>query len=441
MSKIMEILKTLVDTVKLYLVLLKYELSFITSNSRSDIRDKEALILAPEFPPVVTGGVYRPLSWAKYSKINQWAVKIVTKFEATNHITTDAAKHLHSQIAQESSVYRHCEYPINPSWRACPTINGSILFAIGAVEKAKEIYRNSRPKVVVATGPTFDYFVAGYYLSKYFDVPLILDYRDEWTENPFDFVKSGGVDKFWERRIAKAADKIIFTTELMKQHFSRQFNRYQGLETIYNGWEPDEHKISSNEEKCGDGPIDLLFAGYLGTHTPPFDFLDNLLEIQSNLALEVRVTFLGGVANSIKERLLTSKYIEICSFKDIVPRNQAVEAMKNADGLLLFVPEAMQRYIPGKLFDYAASDTPIIAYGKEGETSQAVIAGRLGYFVTNNDSASLQEALSRIRNYENNERLVTCDWLQSKSRKALAAELFTLLDRTTQRIGVSPTVQ
>ena len=37
-------------------------------------------------------------------------------------------------------------------------------------------------------------------LGNHWRVPFALDYRDEWSESPFDFVHKGNADRFWESR-------------------------------------------------------------------------------------------------------------------------------------------------------------------------------------------------------------------------------------------------
>src|SRR5690606_33567275 len=115
------------------------------------------------------------------------------------------------------------------------------------VREALRVHDNTRPKVVIATGPPFHSFVAGVLLSRMWRVPLVLDYRDEWTECPFPFVQLGNADHFWERRVNAHADRIVLVTQSQLEHHARAFpNAFanasrERMVVIPNGWEPAEH--------------------------------------------------------------------------------------------------------------------------------------------------------------------------------------------------------
>lgn len=70
-----------------------------------------------------------------------------------------------------------------------------------------------QPDIVVASSPTFSGFVAGYFISPRLKCPLVLDYRDEWSENPVQFVRKTAFGRAWEKRCLRHATKVIFTTE------------------------------------------------------------------------------------------------------------------------------------------------------------------------------------------------------------------------------------
>jgi len=54
-----------------------------------------------------------------------------------------------------------------------------------AVNKSLSILREKKLDAIIATAPPYSSFIVGYKLSKKLNVPLILDYRDPWSGNPF----------------------------------------------------------------------------------------------------------------------------------------------------------------------------------------------------------------------------------------------------------------
>ncbi|MHA1200700.1 MAG: hypothetical protein ACTSQF_15380, partial [Candidatus Heimdallarchaeaceae archaeon] len=53
-----------------------------------------------------------------------------------------------------------------------------------AVKKGREILQEHKVDAIITTYPPYSSAVVGYKLSKEFNIPLVLDHRDPWTNNP-----------------------------------------------------------------------------------------------------------------------------------------------------------------------------------------------------------------------------------------------------------------
>ena len=85
--------------------------------------------------------------------------------------------------------------------------------------------------------------------------------------------------------------------------------------------------------------------------------------------------------------------------------------------------------MPGKLFDYAASGTPILAYGYEGEITSCINEGKLGVFCPEGDykkltSILLNDETSYFDDYFEQRHT----WLKNKTREYQAKAFFNLLN-------------
>lgn len=423
------IIKTIANTILLWLKVLKFRILILFFKKKT--KNRHVLLLAPYMPPNTSGGVYRPISFTKYALENEWHMSVVTKGNSITGNITEAGLFLSEQIPNACEILFANKTNTNVSWRLTPQIDGSFVDAIAAVEKSLAKFTEKTPNIIVATGPSFDYFIAGYYLSLIYKVPLVLDYRDEWTENPFAFVSLTKDDLNWEKKIFQHADAVVFTTKSMLEHQARVFERNSNLFVVNNGWESQEVNIKSVETNIRDKEqINLLYAGVLAEHTPPFDFLDDLSElIKREKLTNVIVTFLGRVTDDLKVQLLQFNYPFIVEINGSVPKNEAILRMKKADALLLFTSTRLERYIPGKLFDYAISGTPILMHGNTGEVTATIETAKLGYSVENGDLDNLASILNAIKSKQKfQDEKVTKDWVYSKSRQNLAKEFFNILD-------------
>lgn len=362
--------------------------------------ERHLLLLAWLFPPVISGGVYRPLSLARYAVERGWRVTVLAGPEPD--VVTAAGRYLIDQLPECVRVVRIDTPELTPSYRFFPHLDGGFLNVIGTLDRALAL-SDLVPSVVLASGPPFHNFVVAWYLSKYFRAPLVLDYRDEWTQCPFDFVRAGEFDIKWERRCLSDASRVIVTTQSFAEHALKTFPQLKPARVILipNGFEPkDLADVEPQPAQCRIGvPVEITFVGHLGSHTPPDDFIVTLrqaLERRPGLVDRVRLRFVGNSAPDIAERVRQAPISHLIDLTDQVPKPEALRIMRESDALLILNPTALNRYIPGKLFDYLAVGTPILVYGGGGEVARIVGELEAGRIVPEGDAAALADALDWI---------------------------------------------
>jgi len=430
--------KKLSDTFRLFYRITKMEIFTSRQLNIKNTARKKVLVLASRLPPDISGGVYRPISWAKYAQANDWNLDFLTVKIPLPH--TSAGKHLQKQIPQNCNIHYVDENPITPSWTLSVRIDGNYATALDAVNTAIKIYQKEKPTAIIATGPSFDFFVTGYYLSRIFKIPLILDYRDEWSENPFSFVIQGNANRFWEKRCLNQATAVVFTTKSMQKHQVNQFNiNLQKIHVIYNGWEPDEHVVLPNA-KTSSSSLTLMYSGVLSKATLPGEFLADIEQIIHDQKInntlnstQLMIQFIGKRTVEAVNQIESFKYQKNLNIEGFLPRDIANQKMSEANALLLFTSEDMKRYLPGKLFDYIASGKPVLVHGEYGEAARIVESLDAGYFVPTGNIIKLVEVLKRIQSdsLENKNSSKKDQWLQQHSRKEMATSLFSLLNSIT----------
>src|SRR5665213_233012 len=234
---------------------------------RSEDRQNQRnlLILAWEFAPQIAGGVYRPAALSKYAARAGWKVTVVSGPAPAQPSSAGCA--LREYVGASVRTLQINAPQLTPSYKLFPDVDGSLLAAIAMFDLVRSIMRSQPPTVVVATGPPFHDFVAGYFVAAWAQIPLILDYRDEWTQCPFDFVAKGRANHKWERRCLFAADRVIFTTSTQRDRLSNVCEKFDVAksEIIPNGWEPSEFRAAPNSSRRPE-VLTLLFAGKLGGH-------------------------------------------------------------------------------------------------------------------------------------------------------------------------------
>lgn len=322
-----------------------------------------------------------------------------------------------------------------PSWRLTPRIDGGF---VNALEMARTIIRSSAhgPRAVLASGPPFNSFVAGLYVSRYFDVPLILDYRDEWCECPMGFVDVHPESRAWERRCLRAASRVIFTTESMREHALNRFPELARTHTavVPNGWDAADFSglnrdvPNSNERlQSGDEKLLISFVGSLVPHSDPTRFLECLrlaVALDPPLRERIRVQFVGYATREMKEVVSEFPDQELIEFHGPVSKRDALSAMRASDVLLLFNTPELARYVPGKLYEYVAMRRPILSFGKGGEVENIVRTLGVGMCIPSDAPAELAGGLEELRRLRIADRDGKIErWLAERTRERLSVRI------------------
>jgi glycosyltransferase involved in cell wall biosynthesis len=290
---------------------------------------------------------------------------------------------------------------------------------------------------VVASGPPFQTFVAGYYLAKASRCRLVLDYRDEWTECPFDFVDAGGSDHYWEQRCLRRADMVVFVTQSQLEHHLAAFPEVprDRCVVIANGWAP-AHEVDRDRAPSpavSAGRVTLSFVGGLGAFAEPDEFLstiEEVLERRPDLRRSLQLRFVGEKDTRAMDALRRFPFQEVFELNEHLPVPDAISMMRSSAALLLLNPPSFDRTLPGKLYEYIASGRPVVVFGDGGESASLIRELGAGTIIPGRDAVALERALDDLVGGTLDNNLGRIDaWLSTHSQSAMADRYFDELDR------------
>ena len=95
--------------------------------------------------------------------------------------------------------------------------------------------------------------------------------------------------------------------------------------------------------------------------------LSGIVQENSDFAQNFELRFVGRVDDIILENLQNSSLKENLNLVGYIPHEQSVKEMENADMLLItnFPKQNSAGIIPGKIFEYLATQNPILSVGPE----------------------------------------------------------------------------
>jgi glycosyltransferase involved in cell wall biosynthesis len=369
-----------------------------------DGRRRRALFIAYAFPPVGGAGVQRTTKCVKYLPQFGWNASVLTVSNPSVPVR-DAS--LCRDVPPETTVVR--ARTLEPSYATKATIvsrgassrastlikaaarrtvnlllqpDPQMLWNAPAFCAAVRTLRAVPHDVIIASGPPFSSLLLGAALSDYTNLPLVLDYRDEWDVS----------QQCWENR---RAGRLSLTVQAAMENYALRRARAvvatsprsaAALGTlcaaagssapvthIFNGFDPDDFAgIEPIERSSRTATFRLVYTGTLYNLMSPEPLvraIEALAASEPALAARIELVFAGRRAPEQHQRL--ARLAQVCRLetRDYVTHREAIALMRSADALCVLLSDlpGAGRVVPAKVFEYIASRKPILAIAPRGD--------------------------------------------------------------------------
>lgn len=416
---------------------------------------KHLLLIAFDFPPRRTSGIYRPTGLAKYLDRLGWrttvltvkpeprelqdpllldrlppnTVVVQTRYFNVMRWEDSAARAFRGAIASVRRAVRSrvsgprasaSSLPDGTSRKRSSTAHGTgqtladwvrswlyfpdrttIGWAPFGIAKALQITRRQRFDVIYSTSPPRSSLVIGLFLKLLVRLPWVTEFRDPW------YAPQRPVRAWAERRllklIARKADALVVMTQGHADDFARLGISPGKITVVPNGF--DEQDFSSPKLTAGNG---LLKPGYihlthLGTVYPEcsgrfFEALKELVREEPRLKEEVRVNIIGYPDNVVQHYASDEDLRAVVSLRGFVGHSHFIEVMRSSQCLLLFWanPDFARLAVAGKTYEYLRSGRPILAVTHEGPMKALIENGNAGRVIRPDDKEGIKQALRSV---------------------------------------------
>jgi hypothetical protein len=288
-------------------------------------------------------------------------------------------------------------------------------------------------KTIITTGPPHSLHLIGLKLKEQFNIKWIADFRDPWTtigyHKALKLTKSSEAKhKALEYQVLNTADKIIVTSNHTKKEFETKTK--QPIYVITNGY--DTHSVSVEGK---DKKFTLSHIGSLLSERNPlvlWNVLSELIKENDLFSKAFRLNLIGVVSDDVVESIYKTGLKSHVNVVGYVSHDEALQFQMKSRLLLLIEidSEDTKAIIPGKVFEYLISETPILALGpKNSDIQQIIKSTNTGvYFHYKEKSELKSQILEYFEAYQNNNLKVNAIGLQPYSRKALTKQLSELIN-------------
>jgi glycosyltransferase involved in cell wall biosynthesis len=308
-----------------------------------------------------------------------------------------------------------------------------------ALEAAKKIIEEEKIDVIITTSPPHSTQLVGLALHKRFpNIKWLADLRDPWTDiyyyNKLSHTKAAREkDLALEKEVLSEADIVTTVSADIKRIFESKSTTISSgkIHVLANGFDEEDFIGGA---PAGNEVFTVAHTGTINSNYNISGFMQALELFSAGRKLNLR--FIGNVDAVITKEVLAT--FPNTNFVSYVSHAEAVQYMRMADLLLLAIPDNKDNkgILTGKLFEYLASQKPVICLGPPDGDAAAILA---------ECKAGKTFAYSDFRNMLSYMEETYDDWRQHKttllnsaifkkySRSELSKQLALLLDQKSGR--------
>lgn len=297
-----------------------------------------------------------------------------------------------------------------------------------SVDYLSKVIKELEIKTIISTGPPHSMHLIAYRLKMLHNVQWLADFRDPWTT--IGYHKQLKLLPFAKRKhlkleseVLQKADKIIVTSTKTLQEF--QTKTKTPVKVITNGF--DKHSVSRPEK---EKKFSLAHIGSLLSERNPqilWQVLSELIKENNAFNADFKLNLYGTVSESIFKSIEDFGLKNHVAYHGYVSHDDALRAQMASQVLLLIEinSEDTKAIIPGKLFEYLVSGTPILAIGPiDSEIKTILTQTNTGcYFNYQSHSELKTQILSYFEAYKTSSLKVHPIGVQRFSRKELTKTL------------------
>ena len=326
-------------------------------------------------------------------------------------------------LIQKLMLYVRGNYFIPDARKAW--VNPSVKFLTDYIKK-------ENIQTIITTGPPHSLHLIGMGLKNSLDVKWIADFRDPWTtigyHKQLKLTKSSAKKHLQlEKKVLETANCIIVTSENTKKEFTTKTN--QSIVVITNGYDVEHLPKAEKDEK-----FTLSHIGSLLSERNPVNLwkvLEELIQENSEFEEHFQLKLVGVVSEDVLEVIHAHHLKNYVNVVGYVNHDDALMQQRQSQLVLLVEinSEDTKAIIPGKLFEYMSSETPILAIGpKDSDVERIIKSTNTGtYFYYDANETMKSQILMYFEAYKDNSLRTHPIGLKPYSRRELTRKLSEIL--------------
>lgn len=420
----------------------------------------KVLVIAYYFPPMGLSGVQRILKFVKYLPAHGWEPTVLTitptayfalDYSLLREVNDNKIKTVRTNSLDPTRLFERGKPLKMPHERLRSFLSriSQAFFVpdnkIGWRHEALKVGRKllqtgsqdgDRPfDAILSTAPPYTCHLIAATLSREFGIPLVLDYRDAWVDNPLHFYLTPFhklMHQNLEKKVLRASNRVITINRRIKELMIRRYRflGYNDIAIIPQGYDPEDFRIEDSSKLPLSDRMRFTYAGTFYHNRTPKYFLRALSELikeRPTLKDKIEAAFIGTFR---KENLAL---IDSLGLKDVVKvfgyldHKSTVRYLMSSDVLWLTIGygKGEDMISTGKLFEYIGSRKPILGLVPDGVAKATILESGAGKVVNPYDVQGIKKAVAEYFELWSKNELpeMPVEFAQAYDRSKLAADL------------------
>ena len=281
--------------------------------------------------------------------------------------------------------------------------------------KGSQIIRKNNIRIIYTSAPPFFSLVLGYLLKKFFKIPLVIEYRDPWSDNPYVLGDMSELTKKnyhkIEKKVLKTSDAIIAISEGLKDYLIESFPTIVQKEKVFvlpNGLGIDS-TLATDSNFPPTSEIVFTFTGKLyGLRDlkPLIKIVSSVKDLGKLEDVSLKINIFGRYNFDYLSNLIQKyKVLEYFSLNGFIPRPECLKKISESTLTLHIGENFNYPTISFKVWDYLSMRKKIVYLGREDSfTARFLKENDLGFTIpVNEHDLGVKKFISLIERLTSNQ--------------------------------------
>lgn len=290
---------------------------------------------------------------------------------------------------------------------------------------------------IVSTGPPHSLHLIGQQLHQSAGLPWVADFRDPWTN--IDYYKHLKLSGWADRKHHKLERSILETASAVVTVGSTWAKELEELgapkvNVVMNGFDTSDNTTTPKQEFSR---FQILHLGAINGDRNHLAFWAALSELKKEIPSfqsDLELKLIGKNDYQVLEAIEKYDLHTSLTVEAYIPHSEVFENLREA--YLLYLPVSLHNakgMLTGKVYEYLCSRRPIVAVGEQdSDLSELLNESKGGRLFQFDDKQAIKEhLLKQYEQYKLGYHSITDGDITPYSRKSLAGNYTTILDRLT----------